>query len=130
MVVKQKLAGVPALGITCASLCLSTVLLAIPTLFDLPTEAPDADAIASVVVLGIFCTAIAFFLFYALVARVGSGRATLITYISPIFALTAGILVLDESVGAVTLAGLVLILAGSWMAARQSVARGPSTRST
>ena len=129
MVVKQKLAGVPALGITCASLCISTLLLAVPTAFDLPTEMPDADAIASVVVLGVFCTALAFILFYALVARVGSGRATLITYVSPIFALAAGIVVLDESVDALTLAGLVLILAGSWLAARQGATTGPSTRS-
>ena len=131
MVVKQKLAGVPALGITCASLCISSVLLAVPAALDPPTEMPGFDAFASVVVLGVFCSAIAFILFYALVARVGSGRATLITYVSPIFSLAAGILVLDESVEAMTIAGLLLILVGSWLAAGQRAGAGtaPSTRS-
>lgn len=129
MVVKQKLAGVPALTITLGSLCISTALLAIPAALDPPSEVPDLDAAAAVVALGIFCTALAFILFYALVGRVGSSRATLITYVSPIFALAAGIAVLDESVGVLTLVGLVLILAGSWIAG-QPASRGPRTRST
>jgi drug/metabolite transporter (DMT)-like permease len=129
MVVKQKLAGVPALGITCASLCISSVLLAVPAALDPPTEMPGFDAFASVVVLGVFCTALAFILFYALVARVGSGRATLITYVSPIFSLAAGIIVLGEGVEGMTILGLVLILAGSWAAAGQRASTVPSTRS-
>ncbi len=129
MVVKQKLAGVPALGLTCASLCISTALLAVPAALDPPSEMPALDAAASVVVLGVFCTALAFILFYALVGRVGSGRATLITYVSPIFSLAAGIAILGESVEALTLVGLVLILLGSWAAAGQSVPGVPSTRS-
>lgn len=66
--------------------------------------------------LGILCTAAAFVLFGALVLDVGAGRALVITYIAPVVALAAGILVLGESPGLGTLAGLPLILCGSWLA--------------
>jgi drug/metabolite transporter (DMT)-like permease len=69
----------------------------------------------SIVVLGLFCTAAAFVLFGALIGEVGPGRATVITYISPIVAVALGVAVLDERPGAGAVAGLLLILAGSWL---------------
>jgi EamA-like transporter family len=48
---------------------------------------------------------------------VGPSRATVITYVNPIVALALGVAVLGESVTAGTIAGLLLILAGSWLAA-------------
>ena len=80
-----------------------------------PTEAPSGDAIASIVVLGFVCTAIAFLFFFRLITEVGPGRATVITYINPVVALALGVAILDESVTTGTVVGLLLILAGSWL---------------
>jgi drug/metabolite transporter (DMT)-like permease len=40
-----------------------------------------------VIVLGLFCTALTFMLYYDLIAEIGEERATLENYITPIFAL-------------------------------------------
>jgi len=66
-------------------------------------------------VLGIFCTAIAFVIFGALIAEIGPGRALVITYINPVVAVALGVAILDEHLGAGAVAGLLLILAGSWL---------------
>ena len=73
------------------------------------------DAIASLVILGVFCTAAAFVLYGALITEVGPSRGTVITYVAPAVALVLGVLALDEHLGAGAIAGLVLILAGSWL---------------
>ncbi len=67
------------------------------------------------VVLGLLCTAAAFVIFAGLVAEVGAGRATVITYVAPVVAVALGIAVLGERPGPGPVAGLLLILAGSWL---------------
>jgi len=69
----------------------------------------------ALVVLGLFCTAAAFVFFGALIAEVGPGRALVITYIAPVVAVALGVTVLGERPGAGAVAGLLLILAGSWL---------------
>ena len=52
------------------------------------------------------------------VALVGidvAGRALVITYINPVVAVGLGVAILDERPGAGAIAGLLLILAGSWL---------------
>ena len=73
---------------------------------------------AALAVLVVFCTVAAFLIYATLVREVGPGRAAVITYIAPIVALGLGVVALDERPGAGTLAGLALILAGSWIATR------------
>jgi hypothetical protein len=67
------------------------------------------------VVLGLFCTAAAFVLYGALVAEVGAGRALVVTYVNPVVAVGLGVAVLGERPGTGAVAGLLLILAGSWL---------------
>ena len=47
--------------------------------------------------------------------EIGPGRALVITYVNPVVAVTLGVIVLDERPGAGAVAGLLLILAGSWL---------------
>jgi drug/metabolite transporter (DMT)-like permease len=54
-------------------------------------------------------------LFFVLIAEAGPSRATVITYINPVVAVALGVAFLDESIGAVGVAGLLLILVGSWI---------------
>jgi drug/metabolite transporter (DMT)-like permease len=50
-----------------------------------------------------------------LVAEAGPGRALVITYVAPVVAVALGVAVLDERPGPGAVAGLLLILAGSWL---------------
>ena len=56
-------------------------------------------------------------MFFQLIAEAGPTRASVITYINPLVAVVVGILVLDEHLGAVGVAGMFLILLGSWLSA-------------
>ena len=78
----------------------------------LPSEVPGWKPIASVLALGIAATAIGTLLYYRLVALHGSARASLVVYLLPPFALVYGATLLDESLTAPKVIGLVLILGG------------------
>jgi drug/metabolite transporter (DMT)-like permease len=84
--------------------------------------------VASVVLLGVFGTGIAYLLFYRLINDVGPTRTALVTYLIPVIAVVVGILVLDEPFewrlvlgGGVTVAGIAAVNAG-----RRAVAPSPS----
>ncbi len=63
--------------------------------------------------LGVLGSALAYVLYFALIARAGASRAILVTYLVPAFALVYGWLILGEAVTASALAGLALILGGA-----------------
>ena len=65
--------------------------------------------------LGVFCTAAAFVIFAVLIREAGTSRATVITYVNPVIAVALGVTLLGERPGAGAVAGLLLILAGSWL---------------
>jgi drug/metabolite transporter (DMT)-like permease len=115
MVINQRLGTLDPRALMAVALSVATVVLTPAALLAPPSHTPSTDAIVSIIILGLFCTAAAFVLFGALIGEVGPGRATVITYISPIVAVALGVAVLDERPGAGAVAGLLLILAGSWL---------------
>jgi drug/metabolite transporter (DMT)-like permease len=86
---------------------------------------PSAKVVWSVVGLAVVCTAIAFVVFFELIAEVGPSRATVITYLNPAVALLLGVAILDEAFTVATAVGFALILAGSVLATRSRGARAP-----
>lgn len=116
MLIKHRLAGVDPRATMGASLAIAAVLLTPWAALDLPHRMPSAGAIGSVAVLGLLCTAAAFVVYAILIGEVGSSRATVITYVNPVVAVTLGVLLLGEHPGAGAVAGLLLILAGGWLA--------------
>src|SRR5215211_2570800 len=115
--VKHRLADAPPVGVATWVMVASTVLLAPAALLSLPESAPGAGPIASIVALGVLGTGIAFAIFYELIATVGPARSFIVTYLAPGFAVVYGATLLDETITISTIAGLALILAGSWLAA-------------
>ncbi|MGH9003824.1 MAG: DMT family transporter, partial [Acidimicrobiia bacterium] len=71
LILARHLADLPSLGVVAASLAISAVLYAPFGLWQWPDEPPGADAILSVVGLAVICTAVAFLLFFELIAEVG-----------------------------------------------------------
>jgi len=116
LIIRRKLADLDPLGPICASLGLATLLLAPLAAVTPPAGTPSADALASIFVLGTVCSALAFLLFFALIAQIGPSRASIITYLNPLVAVVLGVALLGERPGPAAVAGLLLILAGSWFA--------------
>jgi drug/metabolite transporter (DMT)-like permease len=115
MILKRQFPHVDGRASMGASLLIASVLLAIPAAFTAPSEMPTGEALASLVILGVICTALALVVFTFLIVEVGPGKALVITYINPVVAVVLGVIILGESLGPGAIAGLLLILAGSWL---------------
>jgi drug/metabolite transporter (DMT)-like permease len=115
MVVKLGMQGLDSRATMGAALLIATVILAPFAAVDTPSRTPTVGAIAAVVTLGVLCTAVAFVVYALLIREAGTGRATVITYVNPLVAVVLGVTLLGERPGPGALAGLLLILAGSWL---------------
>jgi drug/metabolite transporter (DMT)-like permease len=115
-VVKHRLRSTAPLGLAALVMVASSAMLLPAAIATAPAEPPGIGPVASVAALGILGTGIAFAIFYELIARVGPARSLLVAYIAPAFAIFYGAVLLDESITAATIAGMVLIVGGSWLA--------------
>jgi drug/metabolite transporter (DMT)-like permease len=115
--VKHRFTGYQPLGVAAAVMTASAVWLTPAAIASVPSTAPSAGPVLAVVALGVIGTGLAFAIYYELFASVGPARTLIVAYLCPGFAVAYGAFLLGESVTAVTLAGLTLILAGSWLAA-------------
>ena len=77
-----------------------------------PGHVPGAGVIASIAVLGIVGTAVAYLLFFTIIAGAGPTYASFVTYLVPPAAIAYGAIFLGEGVGVADLGGLALIFAG------------------
>jgi len=73
-------------------------------------------AIAAVGILG---TGVAFVLMGRLVGRVGPTRASIVGYLIPIVALLLGVLLRNDEVGPIAIAGVALVIAGAYLTSRR-----------
>jgi drug/metabolite transporter (DMT)-like permease len=112
IIISRQLSDLPSIGVVTASLILAAVVYAPFTpLVGRPNL--TVPAVASVVVLAVFCTAIAFLVMFALIAEAGPARMTLITYVNPAVAVLLGALVLDEPITIGLIIGFPLVIIGS-----------------
>jgi drug/metabolite transporter (DMT)-like permease len=130
MIIARRLGGVPAVGVVAASLVLTAIVYAPVGVLQLPHHAPSAQVILAVAGLGLVCTAVAFLLFFELIAEVGPVRATVITYVNPAVALTLGVAVLGEPFTVGAGVGFVLILLGSYLATSRTATTTRRRRAT
>jgi len=85
-----------------------------------PDKAPSMEALGSVLVLGLFPTAMAFILFFQLIKDIGTARGSLVTYLNTAFAVILGVVILSEPFTLGIAIGLPLVLIGSYFASRKT----------
>jgi drug/metabolite transporter (DMT)-like permease len=113
LILSRHLSGLPGLGVVAASLALTAVIYLPFGGSQWPAGPISVQAWLAVISLAVVCTAVAFLVFFQLVAEVGPARSTVITYVNPAVALLLGVIVLDESFTVATVVGFGLILVGS-----------------
>src|SRR5947209_12631680 len=113
---------------TAVCLAFAAVVIAPAAVLTLPHAVPPARVIASLAALAVICTALAFVLFFKLIAEVGPARATVITYVNPAVAVALGVAVLGEPLTPAILLSFALILAGSVLATRASQRAAPANQ--
>jgi drug/metabolite transporter (DMT)-like permease len=85
-----------------------------------PSNPVSIKSIAALVALGIFSTAIAFMLFFAVIVEIGTARGSLTTYVNTAVAVVLGIIILKEPITLGIIVGLPLVVLGSYLASRKS----------
>jgi drug/metabolite transporter (DMT)-like permease len=113
--------NLPTLGVMSLALLMATLAYTPFVPAHWPSHRPSAEALLSVLALGLLCTVAAFLVFFALILEVGASRASVITFVNPAVAVSLGILLLDEPFTAGVAIGFPLVLLGCWLATRRSV---------
>lgn len=101
---------VPSLTSQVAALVMITP---VALLWSPPTHVPSLKSIGAVAVLGVVGTALAYLLYFWLIAHVGATRTSIVTYLLPFTALIWGALLLNEHIQLSAIAGLLLVLVGT-----------------
>jgi drug/metabolite transporter (DMT)-like permease len=127
---KVRMTGIPSFAIAVYSQLAAAIVLTPALPFALPPSALSPLVAANVLALALASTAIAYLLYFRLIADVGPARALTVTFLIPLFGVLWGVLFLDEPVAINMLAGCALILAGTWMALRNSPRPGTSQTSS
>jgi drug/metabolite transporter (DMT)-like permease len=80
-----------------------------------------AENVAAVAILGIIGTGLAYVL-YQIITSEGATIASTVTYLLPVVAIVLGVLVLGDSITAVVIGGVALVLAGVTLTRHRSAA--------
>ena len=109
--------SVPAFANAHGSMWGATLLM-IPLLLlaPVPASIPGTEVIGATVALGVLCSGVAYLLYFRLIADEGAASALTVTFLIPLFGIFWGYVVLGEPIGWHTVAGCVLVLAGTALA--------------
>lgn len=77
------------------------------------------SAALAMIPLGMLGTALAFVFMATLVGRVGGPRGAIAIYFVPVVAIVVGVAFRDETIAPLAAMGVVLVLAGAWVASRR-----------
>jgi len=88
-------------------------------------ESFGAGIIASVLALSVVCTALAYLIYFRLIADVGAARALTVTLLIPVFGVLWGVVFLGEVLSSSMLAGGALVIVATWLVVGESSAQRP-----
>ncbi|UGB37763.1 DMT family transporter [Frateuria soli] len=108
-----RLADVRPLVVTVGSHMVAALVLLPTTLLAWPTRTPPMQAWLAAAGLAVLCTALAYVLFFWVLARVGAQRIMVIPYLIPAFGVLWGGLLLGEPLTMRMLGGCAVILLGT-----------------
>lgn len=101
-----------SLSVATGSMLFPAVLLAPLAIAFWPESPPSARAWFAVIAMGIASTAVAYILYFRLIANVGPAKAITVAYLIPVFAMLWGGLLIDETVTGTMIVGCLVIFIG------------------
>ena len=120
ILVNRKIPTVDGIAVNGIAMAFTAVIYAPLALTHLPSHMPSFTVTSSVILLGLFPTALAFILFFQLMPIIGPTRASLVTYLNTAFAVLLGVILLGEPLTLGIVTGLPLVLVGSYFASRKT----------
>ena len=113
---KKRLAGVAPLAVATGSQLSAALVLALPAAWWWPSMAPSPSAWLTATALAVLCTAVAYVLYFRLIAHIGPANAIAVTFLIPVFAVLWGRLFLAEGITTAMFFGCMAILLGTGLA--------------
>jgi len=107
------------LGAITGAMIGGSVALAPLALATLADHAPGLGPLAAAMALGSIFGGLGWLLYYIVLAESGPAKATVALYLVPAFAVIYGVVLLGEPLTAAGIAGLALVVSGSWLVASQ-----------
>ena len=120
--VNRRIPEVPGLALNTWAMIITSIVFLPFAIVQRPTQMPSVEVVLSVIGLGVLCTALAFTMFFKVIAEIGPPRASLVTYLNTAVAVVLGIIILSEPITLGIILGLPLVLIGSYFASRKPVA--------
>ena len=94
----------------------ATLVLLPVAIMTWPESPISSTAWAAAIIMGLFSTALAYILYFRLIANTGPTNAITVTYLIPLFAMVLGAVVIDEPITVSMLVGCAVILLGTALA--------------
>ena len=110
---KRYLVGVAPMAAGAGSQLSAALVLLIPAIVFWPSTAPSTTAWLTAAVLALFCTGMAYVLYFRLIVNVGPANAIAVTFLVPVFAVVCGWVPLEERITPAMLLGCAVILLGT-----------------
>ena len=120
---KRFLTGIHPLATASGSQIGALLGLALPALWFWPAHTPGLHAWLALLALGVLCTAVAYILYFRLIAQLGPARAVTVTFLVPVFAIFYGTVFLGEELT------LFMLLCGAVVVCGTALATGVLTLS-
>jgi drug/metabolite transporter (DMT)-like permease len=120
---KARTQGMSPVGAITGAMAGGTVALAPFALATLPDRAPGLGPLAAAVALGAISGGLGWLMYYTVLAESGPAKAAIALYLVPAFAVVYGVVLLGEPLTVAEIAGLALVVSGSWVAASQGARR-------
>jgi drug/metabolite transporter (DMT)-like permease len=114
--IQQRYGSLPVMA---RMLALATIWTAPLGLAAIPASSFAWDSFLAVATAGVLGTGLAFVIMGSLVGRVGSTRASFITYVIPVVALILGVVFRNDQVTIVAMVGVGLVILGALLASRR-----------
>jgi len=115
---RRKFAGQESLVVSTGTLLAASVMLIPLAAWYWPKTTPSPIAWGNAVALGLICTALAYVVYFNLLARVGTMKSVTVTYLIPPFGMLWGYLFLGESLTWNMVLGCAVIVVGTALVVR------------
>jgi drug/metabolite transporter (DMT)-like permease len=128
MIVSLRLSNASGLAVVAASVSVVAAIYAPWGLTHFPSH-PTRETVEAVIGLSVFCTTIAFLVFFQLIKEVGPSRTVVITYFNTGIAVLVGTTILHEPLTSGIIVGYPMIVVGSILATSASAQSGSESLS-
>jgi drug/metabolite transporter (DMT)-like permease len=115
--IKRRAADIEARAMAAGSqFAAGVIILPLAVAFP-PREMPGPSVLAALALFALLCSAVAYLIYYKLIAELGPTKALTVTFLIPVFGMLWGWILLGERISLAMIGGAALVLAGTALVA-------------